>query len=113
MNDLQPSDMDNCIPGAAWLEYDAAADWCAARGVKGCIKDPLPENLSNRAMELINIDPEAFERRVREHAYFRSMTGDRKITIIKSSDVEPPPGAERFTADGRFVSGTGYGGERR
>lgn len=80
------SDFDNDIPGGAWLEYDAAADWCAARGIRGTIKDPLPENLSDRAMELINIDPEAFERRVREHAYFRSMTGPRHVTIVKSGD---------------------------
>lgn len=26
--------------------------------------------------------------------------------------VPPPPGAEAFTDDGRFVSGDGYGGER-
>lgn len=80
------SDFDNDIPGGAWLEYDAAADWCAARGIHGTINDPLPENLSDRAMELINIDPEAFERRVREHAYFRSMTGPRQVTIVKSGD---------------------------
>lgn len=69
----EPDDFNNAIPGAAWLEYDAAADWCAARGIRGAIKDPLPENLSDRAMELINIDPEAFERRVRDVAYARSM----------------------------------------
>lgn len=80
------SDFDNNIPGAAWLEYDAASDWCAARGIKGTIKDPLPENLSDRAMEMINIDPEAFEARVREHAYMRSMTGNRQVTIIKSGE---------------------------
>lgn len=80
------SDFDNDIPGGDWLEYDAAADWCAARGIRGTIKDLLPENLSDRAMELINIDPEAFERRVREHAYFRSMTGPRQVTIVKSGD---------------------------
>lgn len=85
------SDFDNHIPGGAWLEYDAAADWCAARGIQGTIKDPLPENLSDRAMELINIDPDAFERRVREHAYMRSMTGNRRVTIIKSG--EPTPAA--------------------
>lgn len=69
------SDFDNDIPGGAWLEYDAAADWCAARGIRGTIKDPLPENLSNRAMELINIDPEAFEDRARAMAYARSQRG--------------------------------------
>jgi hypothetical protein len=82
----EPDDFNNAIPGAAWREYDAAADWCAARGIRGAIKDPLPENLSDRAMELINIDPEAFERRVREHAYFRSMSGNRPVSIIKSGE---------------------------
>lgn len=80
------SDFDNNIPGGHWLEYDAAADWCAARGIKGTTGDPLPENMSGRAMELINLDPEAFERRVREHAYMRSMTGNRQVTIIKSGE---------------------------
>ena len=75
---------DNGIPGGVWLEYDAAADWCAARGIRGTIKDALPENLSDRALELINADPEAFEHRVREHAYSRSMAGNRKISIHKS-----------------------------
>ena len=78
------SDFDNDIPGGAWLEYDAAAAWCVARGIRGAINDPLPENLSDRAMEIINADPEAFERRVREHAYFQSMVGHRQITIIKT-----------------------------
>lgn len=82
------SDFDNNIPGGAWLEYDAAADWCAARGIKGGIRDPLPGNLSGRAMELISIDPEAFASRVREHAYMRSMTGNRQVTIIKSGESE-------------------------
>lgn len=69
------SDFNNDIPGGAWLEYDAAADWCAARGIRGTTNDPLPENLSDRAMELINIDPEAFEDRAREMAYARSQRG--------------------------------------
>lgn len=79
-------DFNNNIPGGAWLEYDAAADWCSARGIRGTITDPLPENLSDRAMEIINIDPDAFERRVREHAYFRSMAGSRQVSIIKSGE---------------------------
>ena len=109
----EKSDFNNNIPGGEWLEYDAAADWCAARGIKGGIRDPLPENLSDRASELINIDPEAFERRVREHAYMRSMAGNRKVTIIKNgASVPPPPGAYAFDEKNRFISGNGYGGER-
>lgn len=88
-DDRSDCDFDNNIPGGAWLEYDAAADWCAARGIRGSIRDPLPENLSDRAMELISADTEAFERRVREHAYFRSMTGNRRISIIKSGESLP------------------------
>lgn len=87
MDDRDSGDFNNNIPGGVWLEYDAAADWCAARGIRGTIKDPLPENLSDRAMELINIDPDAFEQRVREHAYFRSMAGARQVSIIKSGET--------------------------
>lgn len=83
---MSDNDFDNHIHGGVWLEYDAAADWCAARGIRGTIKDPLPENLSDRASELINADPEAFERRVKEHAYFRSMTGNRRVKLIKSGE---------------------------
>lgn len=71
------SEMDNGIPAAEWLEYDSAADWCAARGLLGACGDALPEGLSSRAKELIDLDPEAFERRVRELAYFRSMNKSR------------------------------------
>jgi len=35
------SDFDNDIPGGEWLEYDAAAAWCVARGIRGAINDPL------------------------------------------------------------------------
>ncbi|MFN7022244.1 MAG: hypothetical protein ACK4WH_13080 [Phycisphaerales bacterium] len=31
----------------------------------------------------------------------------------RAVNVEPAPGVEAFTSDGRFISGTGYGGERR
>jgi hypothetical protein len=85
-SDRPDCDFNNNIPGGEWLEYDAAADWCAARGIRGGVRDPLPENLSDRAMEIINADTDAFERRVREHAYLRSMTGPRAVTIIKSDE---------------------------
>jgi len=58
---------------AIWQEYDAAADWCAVRGLKGKPGDPLPELLSKEAHKLINDDPEAFEERVRLAAYARAM----------------------------------------
>lgn len=58
---------------AQWTEYDAAADWCAARGLKGDAGDALPANLSVKVMQLINLDQDAFARRVRECGYARSM----------------------------------------
>ena len=90
--DYQKGDLDNCegmnngIPGGEWMEYDHAAEWCAARGLLGVYANALPEGLSSRAKELIDLDPEAFGRRVREIAYFRSMTSPRRVTIIKSGD---------------------------
>lgn len=90
--DYQEGDLDNCegmnngIPAGEWLEYDHAADWCAAHGLLGAYGDALPEGLTSRAKELIDLDPEAFERRVREFAYFRSMTVPRRVTIIKSGE---------------------------
>lgn len=34
-------------------------------------------------------------------------------TAIASADVEPAPGVYAFTDDGRFIGGSGFGGERR
>lgn len=84
--DNEPGVMANGIPVRAWQEYDHAADWCAAHGLSGCFGCVLPEGLSTRAKELIDADPESFERRVREHAYFRSMTGPRQVAIIKNGE---------------------------
>ena len=89
--DNEPGVMDNGIPAGAWLEYDNAADWCAAHGLLGIYGNALPEGLSSRAKELIDLDLEAFERRVREHAYFRSMTGPRQVIIIKSGEDSHAP----------------------
>ena len=36
-----------------------------------------------------------------------------KSAIESAEKIEPAPGVEAFTPDGRFISGTGYGGERR
>ena len=57
-----------------WAEYDSAADWCAARNLKGAIGDALPTGMSNACWIAINSDPEAFECRVRQTAYARAMT---------------------------------------
>lgn len=88
-DDCEPKsrDFDNGIPGAEWKEYDAAADWCAERGFTGAAGTPLPVNLSARAFELIEYDHDAFGRRVREHAYFRAMTGPRMVRIIKNGEA--------------------------
>lgn len=56
-----------------WVEYDGAAMDLARRGLKGEIGDPLPNLMSAEAVELINADPEAFARRVRESAYALAM----------------------------------------
>ena len=53
--DYQKGDLDNCegmnngIPGGEWMEYDHAAEWCAARGLLGVYANALPEGLSSRA----------------------------------------------------------------
>jgi hypothetical protein len=60
----------------SWLpEYDAAADWCARRGIKGDVGDPLPDGLSAACLEAIQDDPDAFQERVRATAYAISMEG--------------------------------------
>jgi hypothetical protein len=56
-----------------WKAYDAAASWCAKRGSKGAIGDPLPNLMSNGTVALINADPEAFAARVRMTAYALAM----------------------------------------
>jgi hypothetical protein len=56
-----------------WLEYDAAAEDLARKGLTGAIGDPLPNLMSAAACELINADPEAFQKRVRACAYARAM----------------------------------------
>ena len=56
-----------------WIVYDSCAAWCAKRGIRGKIGDPLPNLLSNDVLKLINDDLEAFETRVRQMAYARAM----------------------------------------
>ena len=65
------TNMDEAL---AWEEYDAAAAWCAVRGLSGDIGCALPDGLSVRAKALIDIDPEAFALRVRQCAYARAMS---------------------------------------
>lgn len=56
-----------------WQIYDSCAEWCAKRGLKGNIGDPLPNLLSREVERLINDDPEAFAERVRQTAYALAM----------------------------------------
>ena len=56
-----------------WREYDAAAEELARKGLTGEIGDPLPNLMSRETVEVINADPEAFKRRVREMAYGLAM----------------------------------------
>lgn len=58
----------------AWQEYTAAAEYLAVRGLIGAQGDPLPMNMSKEAVELINEDPEAFQREVQACAYANAMT---------------------------------------
>lgn len=69
----------------AWIEYDAAAEWCAKRGLKGKAGDPLPGLMSAEAVNLINDDPEAFETRVRDTAYALAM--ESHALIQESNDA--------------------------
>ena len=57
----------------AWQEYDWAAEDLARKGLRGLAGDPLPNLMSVEAVELINADPDAFARRVRECAYALAM----------------------------------------
>lgn len=62
------------LPLEHLAEYDGAAEWCAAKGLKGNPGDPLPENMhTDGAWKYIQADPEAFQDRVRECAYARAM----------------------------------------
>lgn len=56
-----------------WEEYDAAAEWCARRGIEGKVGDRLPEGLSMRVWREIEKDPDAFQLRIRETAYAIAM----------------------------------------
>jgi len=56
-----------------WNEYDSAAEWCAKRGLKGAIGDPLPNLMSGATVDEINEHPEEFQERVRMTAYALAM----------------------------------------
>ncbi len=57
-------------------EYDAAAEWCARRGYKGNVGDPLPCNMAaDGALKYISDCPESFQERVRQFAYAMAMEG--------------------------------------
>lgn len=58
-----------------WIEYDAAAEWCARRGFSGNVGSPLPPLLSRSRKRRIDYDPDAFAQRVRATAYALAMEG--------------------------------------
>jgi hypothetical protein len=41
-------------------EVRYAAKWCAVKGLRGVVGDPLPDGLSTAAVEAINANPSAF-----------------------------------------------------
>lgn len=62
------------LPLSHCKEYDAAAEWCAKRGLTGNMGDKLPENMDSQgALKYINADPEAFQKRVKDFAYALEM----------------------------------------
>lgn len=70
----QSGETGTSLPIELCAEYDAAAEWCAKRGLKGSIGDALPLNMdSDGALCCINADPEAFQERVRQFAYALAM----------------------------------------
>ena len=73
-NQGQSGETGTSLPIEHCTEYDAAAEWCAKRGLKGSIGDALPLNMdSDGALRWINSDPEAFQERVRQFAYALAM----------------------------------------
>lgn len=74
-----------------WCVYDSCAEWCAKRGLKGEIGDPLPNLLPSEVHDLINEDPEAFASRVRQTAYALARgqsLGDFESEILRAMHDE-------------------------
>lgn len=75
-----------------WDEYDAAAQWCAERGIKGDDGDALPTNLDARVEEEIAADTEAFRTAIRDHAYARAMNAlDLPADVPDAWEAAPAP----------------------
>lgn len=71
----KPMELKEAQSCGSWCAYDRVAEDLARKGLTGKIGDPLPANLSGHVLNLINDDPEAFGRRVRQIAYMRAMEG--------------------------------------
>lgn len=67
-------------------EYEQAAKWCAERGLKGAVGDPLPSPLAVEVCESIDADPEAFQEKVRLHAYALAM---ERLGLPEDADGQP------------------------
>ena len=85
------------LPTEHIREYDAVAEHCAFRGLRGAIGDPLPLNMNPQgALRYINADPEAFQERVRQYAYGLAMnrtawlnSAERLRTVDPTWSVSP------------------------
>lgn len=72
----------------AWFEYDNAALDMARKGLAGHCGHPLPANMTPEAVSLINDDPEAFQRRVRQSAYALTMSGWRSCRASVRAEAD-------------------------
>lgn len=75
------------LPPEHAQEYDAAAEWCARRGIAGNPGDRLPENMNPEgALKYINDDPEAFQMRVKQCFYAQYMEARGEQREILSAE---------------------------
>ena len=63
------------LPPSLLPAYDAAAEYCAARGIVALYEDQLPEHLAPAVWDAIVFDLDAFNEHVRMTAYARAMEG--------------------------------------
>lgn len=90
---------------STWREYDHAALDLAKKGLKGKPGDPLPNFMSVECVALINEDPEAFERRVRESAYALAMAKHGATTAEVMAELPSRKQRREFSRKRRVVQG--------
>ena len=89
----EPAALVRCIPGQerfAWVLEDI---------------QPIYPRTVRGQLGIFSIDDPFLERMLRPSS--------GRYSTAAARAVEPAPGVEAFTDDGRFISGSGYGGERR